>query len=159
MMVADASMAEDRDLSDSPLSDSILQALGDLSNTMRRRPSSSNTTSTKTVMITVTTTTGMGMIRGTTKDTADTADTADNTMTEATDGADPQIRTTSRTTTTPARMGPGGEDAQCLEEEAGGRIRLAAADMAQVLVARRVLVAEVIPRLAAVVGRVRLIEQ
>ncbi len=88
-------MAEDRDPSDRPRSDSIRQAPEDRSNTMARRRRNSSSISIKTAATAqaATMTTGTA----TTEDTIRV--TADNTMTEATAEEDLRVKTTSGTTT------------------------------------------------------------
>jgi hypothetical protein len=112
-LLADANMAEGRDLRDRRRSDNTLQAPEGPSNTTRLS-SNSSTTSIKTGMVMATMSTAMDTILGTIKGTAG------NTKTEATEGEDHRISNISRTTTTPVQTGPEGEGDLC-QEEGGGQ--------------------------------------
>jgi len=110
-------MAEDRDLSARPRSDTTPRVREDSSNTTGRRLSSSSSSSTisiKTATALATMNTGIGTTRGTTKATVD------NTMTAAMEGEAPlQAKTISRTTTIRAQLGPEGAGGRCQAGEGG----------------------------------------
>jgi hypothetical protein len=110
-LLADANMAEGRDLRGRRRNDNTPQAPEGPSNTTRL-PSNSSTISIKTGMVMARMITEMDTIMVTIKGTED------NTRIGATEGEDLRINNISRTTTTLVRMGPEGEGDRCQEEEA-----------------------------------------